>query len=89
MGVGARILAPLRLVVVDIMRSTGRYNLALGAVGTMVGVGASLSGLVAGVIVDHFGYSEAFLGLAVAAAIALIAFALAMPETMEAKPVNA
>jgi MFS family permease len=85
-GVGAGIFGALTpLVVADIMRGTGRYNLALGAIGTMVGIGASLSGLVAGVIVDHFGYSSAFLGLAAAAAVALIVFALAMPETVEAK----
>jgi MFS family permease len=85
-GVGAGIFGALTpLVVADIMRGTGRYNLALGAIGTMVGIGASSSGLVAGVIVDHFGYSSAFLGLAAAAAVALIVFALAMPETVETK----
>jgi MFS family permease len=85
-GVGAGIFGALTpLVVADIMRGTGRYNLALGAIGTMVGIGASLSGLVAGVIVDHFGYSSAFLCLAAAAAVALIVFALAMPETVESK----
>jgi hypothetical protein len=31
------------------------YNLAQGALVTVQGVGASLSGLAAGVIVDHFG----------------------------------
>ncbi len=85
-GVGAGIFGALTpLVVADIMRGTGRYNLALGAIGTMVGIGALLSGLVAGVIVDHFGYSSAFLGLAAVAAVALIVFALAMPETVESK----
>jgi MFS family permease len=61
-GAGAGIFGALTpLVVVDIMRGTGRYNLALGAIGTMVGIGASLSGLGAGVIVDHFGDSATFL----------------------------
>jgi len=83
-GVGAGIFGALTpLVVADIMRGTGRYNLALGAIATMVGIGASLSGLAAGVIVDHFGYSAAFLTLAVAAATALIVFAIGMPETAE------
>jgi hypothetical protein len=49
------------MVIADIMRGTGRYNLALGAIATVQGIGASVSGLVAGVIVDHFGYSPAFL----------------------------
>jgi MFS family permease len=43
------------VLIADIMRSTRRYNLAQGAVTTVQGIGASLSGLIAGVIVDHFG----------------------------------
>jgi len=83
-GVGAGIFGALTpLVVADIMRGSGRFNLALGAIATSQGIGASLSGLVAGVIVDHAGYSAAFLTLAAAAAAALIVFALGMPETAE------
>jgi sugar phosphate permease len=65
------------------MRGTGRYNLALGAIGTTVGIGASLSGLGAGVIVDHLGYSATFLTLGAAALVAVIVFAIWMPETAE------
>jgi hypothetical protein len=64
-------VAGLEQVRDDIMRGTGRYNLALGAIATAQGIGASLSGLAAGVIVDHFGSSAAFLALAAAAAVAL------------------
>jgi MFS family permease len=88
-GVGAGIFGALTpLVIADIMRGTGRYNLALGAIATMQGIGASLSGLVAGVIVDHFGYSAAFLTLGAAAGIALAVFALGMPETAEPETVS-
>jgi len=81
-GVGAGIFGALSpLVIADIMRGTGRYNLALGAIATAQGIGASLSGLAAGVIVDQFGYSAAFLALGAAAGVALIVFALRMPET--------
>jgi MFS family permease len=83
-GVGAGIFGALTpLVIADIMRGTGRYNLAQGAISTMVGIGASLSGLVAGEIVDHFGYAAAFLALGAAALVAASVFALAMPETAE------
>ena len=83
-GVGAGIFGALTpLVVADIMRGTGRYNLAQGAIATMVGIGASLSGLAAGVLVDHFGYSATFLTLGAAALVAVIVFALWMPETAE------
>jgi MFS family permease len=81
-GVGAGIFGALTpLVIADIMRGTGRYNLAQGAVATVQGIGASLSGLAAGVIVDHYGYAVTFLTLGAAAAIALIVFAIGMPET--------
>jgi len=81
-GVGAGIFGALTpLVIADIMRGTGRYNLAQGAVATVQGIGASLSGLAAGVIVDHYGYAVTFLTLGAAAAVALIVFAIGMPET--------
>jgi hypothetical protein len=73
------VLSPL--VVADLMRGTGRYNLALGAIATVHGIGASASGLVMGEIVDHFGYTVAFLALAAVAAVALTVLAIAMRET--------
>jgi MFS family permease len=83
-GVGAGIFGALTpLVIADIMRGTGRYNLAQGAIATVQGIGASLSGLAAGVIVDHFGYSAAFLTLGAAALVAVIVFSIWMPETAE------
>jgi len=83
-GIGAGVYGALTpLVIADIMRGTGRYNLALGAIATAQGIGASLSGLAAGEIVDHFGYSAAFLALAAAAAAALTVFAFGMPETAD------
>jgi hypothetical protein len=45
------------------------------------GIGASTSGLVAGLIVDHFGYSAAFLEAAATAGIAFGVLAVLMPET--------
>lgn len=83
-GVGAGIFGALTpLVIADIMHGTGRYNLAQGAVATVQGIGASLSGLAAGEIVDHFGYSPAFLTSGAVAGLALTVFAVAMPETAQ------
>ena len=42
----------------------------------MQGIGASLSGLAAGLLVDRFGYDVAFLALGAAAALAFVVFAL-------------
>jgi MFS family permease len=81
-GVGAGIFGAITpLVIADLTRGTGRYNLAQGAVATVQGIGASLSGLASGVIVDHFGYSAAFLTFGAAACAALAALVLVMPET--------
>jgi MFS family permease len=86
-GVGAGIFGAITpLIIADLMRGTGRFNLAQGAVATVQGIGASLSGLVAGIIVDHFGYSAAFLTSGGAACGALAALFLAMPETAPTKP---
>ena len=81
-GIGAGIFGALTpLVIADIMRGTGRYNLALCAIATVQGVGASLSGLAAGVIVDRYGYTVTFLSLGAIAAVAVIVFAIGMQET--------
>lgn len=89
-SVGAGIFGALTpLVIADIMRGTGRYNLAQGGIATVQGIGASLSGLAAGMIVDHFGYSAAFLAAGAVAAVALAVFALLMPETAEPETVAA
>ena len=83
-GVGAGIYQALTpLVIADIMRGTGRYNLAQGAIATTQGIGASISALAAGVAVDHFGYSLSFLALGAAAAVAFLVFYGFMPETRE------
>ena len=83
-GVGAGIFQALTpLLIADVMRGTGRYNLALGAVGTAQGIAASLSELAVGELVDHWGYTAAFVGLGAVAAAALALFALAMPETRD------
>jgi MFS family permease len=81
-GVGAGIFGAITpLVIADVMRGTGRFNVAQGAIATAVGVGASLSGLAAGLVVDRFGYSATFLSLGAVATIALCTLLFAMPET--------
>ena len=68
-GIGAGIFGALFLIVgADLTEGTGRCNLARGAAATCWGLGAALSNLVAGSIVDGFGYNTAFLFLAACAA---------------------
>ena len=68
-GVCAAVLGViLPLVVTDVMRGTGRFNLGLGIVGCAVGIGAALSTTLAGYMMDHFSSGVAFWSLASVAA---------------------
>jgi MFS family permease len=81
-GVGAGIYGAIfPVIVADLMRGTGRFNAAQGAVMTAQGIGAALSTSVAGFIVVHAGYSAAFLTLAGVAAAGLALYLFVMPET--------
>jgi MFS family permease len=81
-GVSAVILGIVfPLVVADITRDTGRFNLALGIVGSAVGIGAALSTTLAGYMLDHFGSSVTFCSMAVVAAAGMLVVWLLMPET--------
>jgi MFS family permease len=81
-GVGAGIFGALFFIVIaDLTKGTGRYNLALGASGACWGLGAALSNGVAGFIVNAFGFSAAFLFLSVCALAAAFLFWLGVPET--------
>jgi len=81
-GIGAGIFGVLSVIVVaDLTQGTGRYNLVLGAIATAQGIGASLSNLVSGYVVNAWGYDAGFLFLAAVAALALAIYGLVMPET--------
>jgi len=69
------------LVLADLTRGTGRFNVAQGALTTLIGVGASLSNVIAGWIVQLSSYSVAFLFLAGIAIVGTLIFAFFMPET--------
>jgi MFS family permease len=69
------------LIVADVTRGTGRFNLALGFIGSAVGIGASASTTLAGYLSDHFGSGVAFFGLAGIAAAGLALVFAALPET--------
>ncbi|MDP4004233.1 MFS transporter [Methylobacterium sp. NEAU K] len=83
-GISASVLGVMvPLVVSDLTRGTGRFNLALGAVGTAMGVGAALSTSLAGIMADRLGSHSAFLGLALMGFAAFMLVALIMPETRQ------
>ena len=81
-GVSAAVFGVMvPLVVSDATRRTGHFNLALGAVGTAMGIGAALSTSLAGIMADRLGSHTAFLGLAIVGFAAFALVALIMPET--------
>jgi predicted MFS family arabinose efflux permease len=85
-GVGAGIFGVVSvLVIADLTRGTGRFNLTLGAISTAVGIGASLSQVIAGSIVHHAGSRAGFLFLAGVASAAFAILYFFMPETSEGR----
>jgi predicted MFS family arabinose efflux permease len=84
-GVAAGIFGVISVLIAsDLMRGTGRFNLAQGLTALAVGVGATLSNATSGFVVQWFGYPAGFLYLTAIAACALGFFAMFMPETREA-----
>ena len=69
------------LVVSDVTAGTGRFNVAQGALATLVGIGASLSNLLAEQVVQYAGYDPAFYFLGAVALIGAVLFMAFMPET--------
>jgi MFS family permease len=88
-GIGAGVFGVVSvLVIADLVRGTGRFNITQGAIATAVGIGASLSQTIAGGLVHHFSYNVGFLFLAAVATMAVVALWLFMPETRGDEPRN-
>ena len=82
-GVSAGILDVLiPLLIADMVRGTGRYNVSRGLVSTIQGVGGSLSNVAGGTLVTFAGYGIALGVLALVAACALFLAVLHIPETL-------
>jgi MFS family permease len=80
------VLVPL--VLADIARGTGRFNLAQGILACATGLGAAASTAVAGYLATRFGTGAAFVGLAAAAVAAFLTVLIAMRETMPWVPAS-
>jgi MFS family permease len=86
-GLSATMLGVLTaLIVADLTAGSGRFNLAQGFVGTISGIGASLSTTLSGLLAGSLGRTAGFLGIAAVALAAALLLWLLMPET---KPSNA
>jgi MFS family permease len=89
-GVGAGIFGAIfPVIVADLMRNTGRFNVAQGAVITAQSIGAALSTTLAGLVVVEAGYSAAFLTLGAVAAVGAVVCWFALPEAQAPSAANA
>jgi len=89
-GIGAGIFGAIfPVIVADLMRNTGRFNVAQGAVITAQSIGAALSTTLAGLVVVEAGYSAAFLTLGAVAAVGAVVCWFALPETRARSAANA
>ena len=83
-GVGSGVLGvAVPVLVADLTWTTGRTQTALGAVNTVQGVGGALSGVTGGLLVRWFGWTGAFLALALPV-LAALALAWWLEETRDA-----
>jgi MFS family permease len=85
-GISGTMLGVLQpLIIADVTRGTGRYNLAQGLAGIISGVGASLSTTLSGLIAANLGQATGFLTVAAIALVAVGVLWAFMPETKPAQ----
>ena len=82
-GIGAGIFGVVSIIMIaDLSKGTGRFNLLQGVVYSAIGLGAALSSLIAGILVEQFGYVVGFASLAGIGALASFFFISFVPETI-------
>ena len=81
-GVSGAIIGVLTVIVItDLTAGTGRFNLAQGAVGAMIGVAASISTFATGFLFQGIGALYGFVAIAAVAAAATAVIWLFVAET--------
>ena len=71
------------LMVADLTKGSGRFNVTQGMLATSIGIGAGLSNLLAGFVAKNAGYNVAFLMLAAIAVVAFCVLLFLVPETKD------
>ena len=85
-GVSGAVIGVLTvLVIADLTAGTGRFNLAQGAVGAAIGVAASISTLVTGMLFQGIGRSGGFVAIAAVAGAATALIWMFITETKPAE----
>ena len=83
---GAALGVLTALVIADLTKGTGRFNLAQGLVGTVSGIGAALSTSVSGLVVASYGPVAGFLSVTGVGLLAVAILWIFMPETKSHPP---
>lgn len=78
-GVVLGVLTPL--IIADVTKGSGRFNLGQGIVGTFSGVGAAVSTTLSGYVAQHFGSAAGFHAIVVVSLGAVTVCWALMPET--------
>lgn len=81
-GIGAGIFGVVSiLMIADLSKGTGRFNLLQGVVYSAIGLGGSISSIVAGIIVKQYGYAIGFASLAGIGVLGSLFFIFLVPES--------
>jgi MFS family permease len=83
---GATLGVLTTLVIADLTKGTGRFNLAQSVVGTLSAVGASLSTSMSGLVVNRFGDMAGLVSVTSTGLIAVAILFVFMPETKPLAP---
>jgi MFS family permease len=83
-GLGAGLFGVVSIIMMaDLSKGTGRFNLLQGVVYSAIGLAGALSSILAGFIVEHFGYGPGFATLAGIGVVGLAFYWLLVPETKD------
>ncbi|HEX8328903.1 MAG TPA: MFS transporter [Hymenobacter sp.] len=83
-GIGAGLFGVISiLMIADLSKGTGRFNLLQGVVYSAIGLAAALSSILAGYVVDRFGYAVGFGTLAGISVLGALFYFFLVPETKD------
>ncbi|GGF07122.1 MFS transporter [Hymenobacter cavernae] len=83
-GIGAGLFGVISiLMIADLSKGTGRFNLLQGVVYSAMGLAVSLSSILAGFVVKNFGYPIGFVTLAGIGGLGSLFFLFVVPETKD------